>query len=56
LLNPDFRDMLSALSEAAVDYLVVGAYAMAAHDAATVQQGSGVIKLSWAHASSDRTQ
>ena len=31
MLNPDFRDMLSALSAAEVDYLVVGAYALAAH-------------------------
>jgi hypothetical protein len=31
LLNPDFRDMLSALSDAGADFLVVGAYAMAAH-------------------------
>ena len=31
MLNPDFGDMLSALSEAAADYLVVGAYALAAH-------------------------
>jgi hypothetical protein len=31
LLNPDFRDMLSALSAEGVDYLLVGAYAMAAH-------------------------
>ncbi|OGQ78613.1 MAG: hypothetical protein A2289_09930 [Deltaproteobacteria bacterium RIFOXYA12_FULL_58_15] len=31
VLNPDFRDMLSALSEAQVDFLVVGAYALAAH-------------------------
>jgi hypothetical protein len=31
LLNPDFRDMLSALSAAEADYLVVGAYALAAH-------------------------
>ena len=31
MLNPDFRDMLSALSEAAAEYLVVGAYALAAH-------------------------
>jgi hypothetical protein len=31
LLNPDFRDMLSALSAAKADYLVVGAYALAAH-------------------------
>lgn len=30
-LNPDFRDMLSALSAAGAEYLVVGAYALAAH-------------------------
>ncbi|MFT5524463.1 MAG: hypothetical protein ACI9HK_002417 [Pirellulaceae bacterium] len=31
LLNPDFKDMLSALSEIEVEFLLVGAYAMAAH-------------------------
>ncbi len=31
MLNPDFRDMLSALSEHEVEYLVVGAYALAFH-------------------------
>jgi hypothetical protein len=31
LLNPDFKDMLSALSAAKAEYLVVGAYALAAH-------------------------
>jgi hypothetical protein len=30
-LNPDFRDMLSALSEAGAEYLLVGAYALAVH-------------------------
>lgn len=30
-MNPDFRDILSAFSAAGVEYLVVGAYAMAAH-------------------------
>lgn len=30
-LNPDFRDMLLTLNDAEVDYLVVGAYAVAAH-------------------------
>jgi hypothetical protein len=30
-LNPDFREMLSALSAAEAEYLVVGAYALAAH-------------------------
>ena len=29
--NQDFRDMLVALNEADVDFLVVGAYAVAAH-------------------------
>ena len=31
MLNTNFRDILSALSEAGAEYLVVGAYAMAAH-------------------------
>jgi hypothetical protein len=31
LLNPDYRDMLSALNDAGAEYLVVGAFAMAAH-------------------------
>ena len=31
MFNPDFKDMLLALSEATVDYLLVGAYAVAAH-------------------------
>ena len=31
MLNPDFRDMLSALSAEAAEFLVVGAYALAAH-------------------------
>jgi hypothetical protein len=31
LLNPDFRDILSAFSEEKVDYMVVGAYALAFH-------------------------
>ena len=30
-LNDDYKDMLSALNEAGVDYLLVGAYALAAH-------------------------
>lgn len=30
-LNPDFKDMLLALKDAEVDFLVVGAYAVAAH-------------------------
>jgi predicted nucleotidyltransferase len=31
MLNPDFREMLSCLNEEGVDYIVVGAYALAAH-------------------------
>jgi hypothetical protein len=30
-VNPDFRDMLSAFSDAGVEYLLVGAYALAVH-------------------------
>lgn len=31
MLNPDYRDMLSALSAENVEFLLVGAFAMAAH-------------------------
>ena len=31
MLNPDFRDMLSALSDERAEFLVVGAYAVAVH-------------------------
>ncbi len=31
MLNPDFRDILLAFEEAEAEYLVVGAYALAAH-------------------------
>jgi hypothetical protein len=31
MLNPDFRDMLSALSDENAEFLLVGAYAMAVH-------------------------
>ncbi len=31
MLNPDYRDILSIFNEGNVDYLVVGAYALAAH-------------------------
>ena len=31
MLNPDFIDILSAFSDEKVDYLVVGAFAMAFH-------------------------
>lgn len=31
MLNPDFRDMLSCLNDEGVDFIIVGAYALAAH-------------------------
>lgn len=31
LLNPDFRDMLLTLSAESAEYLIVGAYSLAAH-------------------------
>lgn len=31
MLNPDFRDMLSELSDSQAKYIIVGAYALAAH-------------------------
>ncbi len=31
MLNPDYRDILSAFENAGVEYLLVGAYALAAH-------------------------
>ncbi len=31
MLNENFKDMLNALNDAGVDYMLVGAYAMAAH-------------------------
>lgn len=31
MLNPDYRDMLSAFCEERVEFLLVGAYAVAAH-------------------------
>ncbi|MFC1757474.1 hypothetical protein ACFL2H_01735 [Planctomycetota bacterium] len=31
LFNPDFKDMLLALSVAKIDFLIIGAYAVAAH-------------------------
>ncbi|MCK4413088.1 MAG: nucleotidyltransferase [Candidatus Eisenbacteria sp.] len=31
MLNPDYRDILSAFSDKGVEYMLVGAYALAAH-------------------------
>jgi hypothetical protein len=32
MLNPDFREMLSCLKDKGVEFIIVGAYALAAHD------------------------
>jgi len=32
MLNPDFKDIISAFNAAHADYLIVGAYAVAAHE------------------------
>jgi hypothetical protein len=42
LLNPDFSDMLSALSDAGAEYLVVGAYALAVHG---IPRGTGDLDI-----------
>jgi hypothetical protein len=31
MLNPDFRDILSCLKDEEVEFIIVGAYALAAH-------------------------
>jgi hypothetical protein len=52
LLNPDFRDMLSAFCVESVDFLVVGAYALAAHG---YPRATGDIDL-WVRCSGDNAQ
>lgn len=42
MLNPDYRDILSAFTDAKVEFLVVGAYAVAAHG---VPRATGDIDL-----------
>ena len=49
LLNPDFRDILSLFNEEKVDYLVVGAYALAFHG---LPRATGDIDL-WVGCSSE---
>ena len=49
MLNPDYRDILSAFSEENVEYLLVGAYALAAHGQV---RATGDIDL-WVRASAD---
>jgi hypothetical protein len=48
-MNPDFNDMLSALSDEGVDYLIIGAYAMAVHG---VPRATGDIDV-WVRPSPD---
>lgn len=45
MLNPHFKEMLSALSEKEVEFLVIGAYALAAHG---VPRATGDIDI-WVH-------
>jgi hypothetical protein len=52
LLNPDFRDMLSLFNEEKVDYLVVGAYAVAYHG---LPRATGDIDL-WVRPSDENAQ
>jgi hypothetical protein len=52
LLNPDFRDILFAFSEEKVDYMVVGAYALAFHG---FPRATGDIDL-WIRCSDDNAE
>jgi hypothetical protein len=52
LLNRDFAEMLRALSAESVEYLIVGAYAMAAHG---VPRATGDIDV-WVRPSSDNAE
>lgn len=52
MLNPDFKDMLSCLKDKEVDFIVVGAYALAAHG---FPRATGDIDI-WVRNSSDNAQ
>jgi hypothetical protein len=52
MLNPDFRDILSAFAEHGVDYMVVGAYALAYHG---LPRATGDIDL-WVQCSRDNAE
>jgi hypothetical protein len=52
LLNPDFRDMLSALSAEGAEFLLVGAYALAAHG---LPRATGDMDI-WIRRSEDNAQ
>ena len=52
MFNQDFKDMLSALSEARADFLLVGAYALAVHG---FPRATGDLDI-WVRADSDNAQ
>ena len=52
MLNPDFREMLSCLNDEGVDFIVVGAYALAAHG---LVRATGYIDL-WVRNSPDNAR
>ena len=52
MLNPDFRDMLSAFCAESVDFMLVGAYALAAHG---YPRATGDIDL-WIRCSDENAQ
>jgi Nucleotidyl transferase of unknown function (DUF2204) len=52
MLNPDFKEMLSCLKEEEVEFIIVGAYALAAHG---FPRATGYIDI-WVRNSSDNAQ
>src|SRR5215212_8611926 len=52
MLNPDFKDMLSCLKDEGVEFIVVGAYALAAHG---LPRATGDIDI-WVKNSPDNAQ
>jgi len=52
MLNPDFRDILLAFEEEEVEYLVVGAYALAAQG---IPRATGDLDL-WVHSSQENAR
>lgn len=45
MLNPDFRDMSSCSNDEGVDFIIVGAYALAAHGLPRATGGRGVTRI-----------
>ena len=52
MLNPDFKDMLSCLKDKRVEFIIVGAYALAAHG---LPRATGDIDI-WVRNSSGKAQ